>query len=494
MTIAVAIICAALGVAIGYMASRIALAKRASEEDKSNAILKTEMAVLQSALEAEKAKVAEVRNNAEQQLAASKADADKRIAEVKEDASRQLQQEKEQSAQAIAAERDAGEKRFEKMKQEKDEAHQKAMDELKAHFDDISKGLMEQAKNVTNEMLKQRSEEISKSGHLTMEQLVNPLKESIDKMKKTMNDTTLEQVKTNTELKAKLDVAIQSTDKTTRTADDLIRAFKHDSKIQGDWGECVLEELLANLGLQEGIHFETQAPLRDANGRILVAEETGNTMRPDVVVHLDATKDVIVDSKVSMKAFFEYNRAEDPDERKEWLKKHVESLERHVKELSGKKYAEYVKAPRETIDFVIMFVPRADALWTALTEKPSLWREAMEKGVYIADEQTLYAALRIIKLTWRQVQQAQNQQKVFELANEMLKRVGMFVKQMENVKNALNSAQKAYDTGMAKFADKGQSVLTICRQLERLGAKQDPANPLPNEIQVIEMQDDAERN
>lgn len=488
MTIAVAIICAALGVAVGYMAARIAFAKRASEEGKSNAGLETQVAVLQSELNAEKAKVAEVRNNAEQQQAAIKADADKRVAEVKEEAARRIQQEKEQSAQALAEERDAGEKRFEKMKQEKDEAHQKAMDELKARFDDISKGLMEQAKNVTNEMLKQRSEEISKSGHTTMEQLVNPLKESIDNMKKAMNDTTVEQVKTNTELKDKLDAAIQSNDRTTRTADDLIRAFKHDSKIQGDWGECVLEELLTNLGLKKGVHFEIQSTLRDASGKVLVSEETGSKMRPDVVVHLDMTKDVIVDSKVSMAAFLDYKSAEDPDERKRRLKDHVESIEKHVKELSGKKYADYVKPPRETIDFVIMFVPRADALWTALAEKPALWRESMEKGVYIADEQTLYAALRIVKLTWRQVQQAQNQQKVFELANEMVKRVGMFVKQMENVKNALNSAQKAYDAGMLKFANGGQSVLTTCRQLERLGAKQDPANPLPGEIQVIEMQ------
>lgn len=484
----IAIVGAVLGIAIGYMAARIALAKRTNEENKSNAGLETQVAVLQSELNAEKAKVAEARNNAERQLETFKVDADKRIAEVKDDATRQIQQEKERSAQALAAERDAGEKRFEKMKQEKDEAHQKAMDELKARFDDISKGLMEQAKNVTNEMLKQRSEEISKSGHTTMEQLVNPLKESIDNMKKAMNDTTVEQIKTNTELKEKLDVAIQSNDKTTRTADDLIRAFKHDSKIQGDWGECVLEELLTNLGLQKGVHFEMQAPLRGANGRLLVSEENGNTMRPDVVVHLDMTKDVIVDSKVSMAAFLDYKSAEDPDERKRRLKDHVESIEKHVKELSGKKYADYVKPPRETIDFVIMFVPRADALWTALAEKPALWRESMEKGVYIADEQTLYAALRIVKLTWRQVRQAQNQQKVFELANEMVKRVGMFVKQMESVKNALNNAQKAYDTGMAKFAEKGQSVLTTCRQLESLGAKQDSANPLPNDIQIIEMQ------
>ena len=126
----IAIVGAVLGIAIGYMAARIALAKRTNEENKSNAGLETQVAVLRSELDAEKAKVAEARNNAERQLETFKVDADKRIAEVKEDAARQIQQEKERSAQAIAAERDAGEKRFEKMKQEKDEAHQKAMDAM----------------------------------------------------------------------------------------------------------------------------------------------------------------------------------------------------------------------------------------------------------------------------------------------------------------------------------------------------------------------------
>lgn len=494
MTIAVGILSAVLGIVIGILVMRVKGAQRDAECKQSSAELETQVAVLQSQLNAETEKLHAARENAETQLAAVKAEAEKRIADEKDAGAKRLAAEKEEAEKRIAEERSRAENRLETEKQELERVHQKAFNEQKERFDDISKRLVAEAKSATEEMLKQRQKDIAESGHATMEQLVNPLKETIAKMEQTMKDSTLKQVETNTSLKDALSQAIDSNAKTKQTADDLIRAFKHDSKIQGDWGECVLEELLASLGLQEGTHFETQAPLRDQNGNLLVSEESGRSMRPDVIVHLDTKKDVIVDSKVSMKAFFEYNRAEDPDERKEWLKKHVESLERHVKELSGKKYENYVKAPRETIDFVIMFVPRADALWRALAEKPSLWREAMEKGVYIADEQTLYAALRIIKLTWRQVQQAQNQQKVFELANEMLKRVGMFVKQMGDVGKALDNAQKAYQNGMSKFAEKGQSVLTTCRQLESLGAKQDKNNPLPTEIEVIEMQDDSAQN
>ena len=407
MIIAVAIICAVLGIAIGYLLGHSA---------------KTEVAVLKSQLEMTKAEAA------------------------------------------------------------------RAFEEQKARFDDISQRLVAEAKNATEEMLKQREKQISESGHATMEQLVTPLKETIAKMEKTMNDTTLQQTAANTSLKEALKLSIDSNKATKQTADDLIRAFKHDSKLQGDWGECVLEELLESLGLQEGIHFETQATLRDAGGNVLHSEENGKTMRPDVIVHLDLKKDVIVDSKVSMKAFMDYVACENVEQRKTLLKNHIDSLKKHVDELSKKKYASYVKAPRETIDFVIMFVPRTAALWTALSEEPSLWRDAMEKCVYIADEQTLYAALRIIRLTWRQVQQAQNQQRVFELANELLSRVGIFVKQMNDVGKSLDKAQEAYKNGMAKFADKGQSILKTCYKLKQLGAKQDDKNPLPTELEAIEMQ------
>jgi DNA recombination protein RmuC len=140
------------------------------------------------------------------------------------------------------------------------------------------------------------------------------------------------------------------------------------------------------------------------------------------------------------------------------------------------------------MDFVVMFVPRAAALWTALAEDHALWRDAFEKNVYIADEQSLYAMLRMVKMTWRQVQQAQNQQKVFELANEVLKRVGIFVKNMDEIGAALGKAQEAYNKGKAKLDDKGQSIVQSCRKLERLGAKQDSKNPLPPDVDAIEMQ------
>ena len=134
-----------------------------------------------------------------------------------------------------------------------------------------------------------------------------------------------------------------------------------------------------------------------------------------------------------------------------------------------------------------MFVPNTAALWTALNAQPDLWRKAMEKNVYIADEQTLYAALRIIKLTWTQIAQAQNHQKVYELANEMLDRVGQFSKHFLAIGKQIDSAKSAFDDARKKLEPKGQSILVTCRKLEKLGAKQSAKNPLPQLIDVDEI-------
>ena len=467
MVIAVAILSAVFGIVIGFLGARVKSTQQVYAVNQAGVELEKQIAVLQSQLESATRKIAEV-----------KAEADRRLAETKAD-----------DAQMLAAERESAAKLLESTKQEMERRYQNALNEQKVHFDDLSKRLVAEAKNATEEMVLRREKQITESGHATMEQLVNPLKETIAKMEKTMNETTLQQTNANSALKEVLKQSIESNAATKQSAEDLVRAFKHDSKIQGDWGECVLEELLQALGLEEGVHFETQATLRDASGNTVRSDATGCLMRPDVIVHLDKTKDVIVDSKVSMKDFLDYVSAEDPDLRKDLLKKHIESLKKHVKELSAKDYSRYVKAPKKTMDFVIMFVPRSAALWVALNKEPALWREAMEKNVFIADEQTLYAVLRMIKLSWCQIQQADNQQKVFELANEMLNRVGQFVKQMRVIGDSLEKAQKAYKSGMSKFAEKGQSVLTTCRKLELLGAKQDANCPLPTEQEAIEYQE-----
>ena len=201
-------------------------------------------------------------------------------------------------------------------------------------------------------------------------------------------------------------------------------------------------------------------------------------MRPDVILHLDERREVIIDSKVSLKAFVDYVNAENEVDRQAFLKAHLDSLKKHVKELAAKDYSSYVQAPKVSAGYVIMFVPHSGALWTALNAEPDLWRRAADMNVYIADEQTLYGALKIVRMTWTQVAQAQNHEKVYALANEMIERVGLFMEKYDALGKALRKATDEYDDGMKKLDVRGQSIINTSRKLIDLGARNSDRHPV----------------
>ena len=438
------IIGVAAGAVIGFVIAR------GKGKEKQNAIDK-----LQWQLDIEKQNAQQIQTNLEKQIESIKADCDKRIAEVKADAGKQ-------TADTLAAQ----EKR-----------HEQAIKAQQELFDATMAKVTAQLKSATDDMLKERQKEFAESSNTNLGQIVNPLRETIEKMKQTMNESTLKQTELSSEMKVNLENMMKHSDAAKQSADELARVFKHKSKVQGDWGERVLDELLESQGLTEGVHYETQATMRDASGNV-VKTDTGGNLRPDVIMHIDSNRDIIIDSKVSLTAFWDYINAENEDERQKHLKAHIDSVQKHVKELSKKDYSSYIKAPKVKMDYVIMFVPHTGALWTALNAQPDLWRKAMEMNVFIADEQTLFAALRMISLTWTQIAQAQNHEKVYELANEILDRVGKFMKSYENIGKAIKNAQDAYEEGEKKLAPSGQSIIQTCAKLERLGAKQNSRNPI----------------
>lgn len=360
-----------------------------------------------------------------------------------------------------------------------EEARYKAMaDAQQQRFDEALEKVKEQMKNASDEMLKQRQKEFMESNGASMEQIVAPLKDTIDRMKTALNENSHKQTAMGGELKANIENMARISEAARKSADELAKALKHGSKVQGDWGETVLAELLDSQGLTSGVHYDVQSVLKNADGSA-VRSADGSIMRPDVILHLDRNRDVIIDAKVSLTAFFDYVNADNEPDRQKFLKSHIESLRNHVKELSAKDYSSYVQPPKERMGYVIMFVPNTGALWTALNAKPDLWREAMDKNVFIADEQTLYAALRMISLTWTQIAQAQNHQRVYELADQMIDRVGQFMKRYNAIGKALENARSAYDEGAKKLEPHGQSIIQTCDKLIKLGGKQSERNPIP---------------
>lgn len=419
----------------------------------------------------------------QRQLEETKAEARRSMAELKAEARQTLANAKQEWADHYQQAVEAKDKECKALMAAQEKRHQEALSAQQERFNETMAKVTEQMKTATDDMLKKRQQEFAESSNANLGQIVNPLKDTIDKMKQAMTDSTLKQAEMSSAMKANIENMLRQSEAARQSADELTRVFKHGSKVQGDWGETVLNELLESQGFTKGIHYDVQESIRDTQGDIVKTDE-GMMMRPDVILHLDQRREVIIDSKVSLTAFMDYVNAENDDERDKFLKAHIDSITKHVKELSAKDYSSYIQTPKVKMDYVIMFVPHTGALWTALNAKPDLWRQAMEKNVYIADEQTLYAALRIIKLTWTQIAQAQNHQKVYELASEMMDRVGQFMKHYQNLGKALDNARKAFDDGDKKLQPQGQSILQTCGKLQKLGARQSGKNPLPQLLDI----------
>ncbi|MBR5456096.1 MAG: DNA recombination protein RmuC [Bacteroidaceae bacterium] len=444
-----------LGFLSGYMFSKAGRQTHAAELEK-----------LKWQLDNERAGFDTLAANFKEQLEEARNERDKRVAEVKLEAEEhylQLLKEKEKACRDTL--------------EAQERMHAAAMSAQQSRFDETLAKVQAEMRNATDEMLRQRQKEFAESSNVNLGQIVNPLRETIEKMKETMHNSTLRQTEMSSEMKVNIENMMRHSDAARQSADELARVFRHRSKVQGDWGERVLDELLESQGLTRGRHYDLQATIRDASGNT-VKSESGGIMRPDVIMHLDRNREVIIDSKVSLTAFMDYVNATDDEERLQFLKAHVDSLQKHVKELSIKDYSSYIQPPKVKMDYVIMFVPHTGALWSALNAQPDLWRKAMEANVFIADEQTLFAALRMVSLTWTQIDQAENHEKVYALANEILDRVGIFMEKYDAVGKALENAAIAYEDGRKKLLPGGHSILNSCAKLEKLGARQSSKHPL----------------
>ncbi|MBO5810563.1 MAG: DNA recombination protein RmuC [Bacteroidales bacterium] len=340
-------------------------------------------------------------------------------------------------------------------------------------FETQINALKSELQNTTEKLLRQREESLVRANSVQLDAVLNPLKNEIEGMKKSMVDN----IKTNSENKASIEKAIEDLMKRTQDigndANNLAKALKNESKTQGNWGELILENILEKSGLTEGEHYEKQTTLKDSRGNMIFHDETGSRLIPDVVVHYPDNKDLVIDSKVSLTAFVDYCNASDDTERAIALKRHLQSMKSHCKELQKKNYSSYIKSPRVSLNYVVMFVPNESAMQLALYEDNTLWREAFENGVFITSEQNLLALLRMIQLAWSQVKQARNQQEIFDEVNKLLDRVGEFMKRYDDLGKKIESLQGSYDDTKKKLYSGNQSVVKAAEKLIDMGGKSD---------------------
>ena len=329
----------------------------------------------------------------------------------------------------------------------------------KEELNTIQEKFTKEFENLANKILEEKSTKFTEQNKLNITSILNPLKEKIEGFEKKVSESQKESIGMHSALKEQLNNLKDLNLQMSKEAINLTKALKGDSKAQGDWGETQLEILLEKANLAKDIHFTTQGGYRDEDGRL---------KKPDFIINLPDKRHLIVDSKVSLTNYEAYFNADDEEQQKFHLKKHIESIRKHIRELSEKKYESLYEI--NTPDYVLMFVPIEPAYLLALNNNNSLYLEALDKNVVMVSTSTLLATLSTVSSMWRQENQKNN---VLEIANQAGRLYDQFVNLTDDlikVGTQLKTVQGSYDTSMKKLTGKGNLVKKV-EKIRELGAK-----------------------
>ena len=341
-------------------------------------------------------------------------------------------------------------------------------------FEQQLKTVQEQFANLANKVLSQTSDQLKTQNAESMKTVTAPLQLHLEQLQKAIQNTNSESAKNTASLSQQLKEMAEQNARINTTATRLTNVIRGGNKAQGNWGERMLVEILEAQGFRQGFDYDVQESIID--------EESGRRLIPDVVLHYPNNEDVIIDSKMSIDAYYQYVNTDDETLKRKFADDLVKSIRAQMNGLSRKDYSRYVKTPRRAIEFVIMFVPNEGALQLALETDLKLWAEAFEKQVFITSQQNLMAILRIIQIAWRQYAQTENQKRVFDLAEELLKRMGEFIKRFDRVGKDIDSLRKDYDDAYNKAYTGRQSIVQKANELKDLGVKESTNHPIPQPI------------
>ena len=332
--------------------------------------------------------------------------------------------------------------------------------------------IREQMQTTSEKVLKLRQEELGAQNKEQVSKIIDPLQRSLKDMQEALDKTKEQQTEALTRLDETIKINMQKSEAIGETADRLTRALTGEVKVQGNFGELKLKQLLEDMELQEGEQFDTQETLKDRIGKGLKGDD-GRGMIPDFILHFPNNRHVVVDSKMSLTAYERYMNAEDGSvEKSGYLKAHIDSVRAQVKRLARKEYTKYLPEGYNRLNFAIMYVPIEGALNLALLNDATLWREAYDQGVMILGPQTMYMNLRVLEMMWTQVRQLKNQQTMMDAANTIIERVQVFGIRFMEVESSMNDTIKKINKLKVTTADSGQSIITAARHLLKAGARE----------------------
>ena len=370
------------------------------------------------------------------------------------------------SAELIALNRDAAESSAQRQALEKELAELKAERERERarRADEIAALEQQQRlafKNLANEILDEKSRQFKQSNRESLESLLNPFREQIEGFRKRVDEVYKGEIEQHSLLKNEICRLSEANLRISEEADNLTRALKGNSKVQGDWGEMLLETILDSSHLTKGIHYETQHNLKD---------EQGNNLRPDVILKLPEGKRIVIDSKVSLTAYVAYTESATPEDASRAVKDHLRSVRAHVDELSGKCYQTLLDRTRsESPDFVIMFVPNEPAFLAAMQSDSAIWSDAYERKVIVSSPTNLFALLKLVDDLWKRNAQSKNTADIVTYGTKLYEQLVAFTASLEGVGQSLDQARERYGDAYKRLTSGNDNIVRCGERLRKLG-------------------------
>lgn len=330
------------------------------------------------------------------------------------------------------------------------------IDESRAERETMEEQLKERFKNLANDILGEQTRSFRETNKDEMDKLLKPFRDNITDFRERVERIYSSENEQRGALRNELENLKNLNKRITEETVNLTNALKGNSKVQGDWGEVILETILDNSNLIRGIHYDTQHNIKDADG---------NNLRPDVVLYLPEGKQIVIDSKVSLTAFVEYTAAEDAASRARLLAAHIDSVRRHVRELGAKEYQRLLESP----DFVIMFIPNEPAFLTALQNDTSIWNDAYDRKVIVSSPTNLFALLKLVDDLWKRNAQSKNTADIVNYGTKLYEQLVAFVGALEGVGQSLDKARTSYDEAYKRLCTGNNNAIRLGERMRDMG-------------------------